>query len=156
MPSRAEQPDADTPPPSGVEIAPGVRVSESDLRFEFVRSSGPGGQNVNKVASKARLEVSLDVLRAKLRPRLIDRLIALAGSRVTDAGVVMITSDDSRSQQANRKACLDRLRELIVEAMRVPKVRRKTKPSKGSKLRRLESKKQRGQIKKERGGWRGE
>jgi len=152
MASRSEQLEEDQPPPPGVEIAPGVRVAESDLRFEFVRSSGPGGQNVNKVASKARLELDLEVLRAKLRPRAIDRLITLAGTRLTEAGVLMLVSDDSRSQHANRRACLERLRELIVEAMRVPKVRRKTKPSRASKQRRLEAKKQRGEIKKLRGG----
>ena len=151
MPSRDSHSDADASPLPGVEIAPGVGVEERDLRFDFVRSRGPGGRDVNKVASKARLELDVAILRDKLRPRAFDRLIDLAGSRLTEAGVLILTSDDSRSQHANRRTCLQRLRELIVEAMRVPKVRRKTKPSYASKQRRLEAKKQRGEIKKRRG-----
>lgn len=147
-------PDDDfQPQPPGVEIAPGLYVPDSVLEFEFVRSSGPGGQNVNKVSSKARLHVAMAELGRVMHPAALARLADLAGSRVSAAGVLIIAADESRSQHANRQECLDRLRELIVAAQRVPKKRRASKPTKGSKQRRLQAKKARGQIKRGRDKW---
>src|SRR3954453_1295175 len=121
----------------GDELAPGVRVPESALRFQFARSGGPGGQNVNKVNTKAELWVRLDGITG-LSPRAMARLRDLAGRRVTDAGEIHLSAETERRQQANRAAALERLRELIVAAQREPKVRRKTCPSRAAKQRRLE------------------
>lgn len=139
--------------PGGVEVAPRVFLAESDLRFTFSRSSGPGGQNVNKLSTKARLAVSLALLEAKIGHAAMAHLIELAGpARLTDAGDLTLVCEESRSQQANRRACLDRLREMLVEAMRPRRHRRATRPTRGSKQRRLQSKKQRGDLKRQRGG----
>lgn len=122
----------------GLELAPGVRIDPAAARLSYVSSSGPGGQNVNKRATKAELRVRLADL--PLHPEALDRLAALAGQRVTDAGELVITSDEHRSQSRNRAECFDRLRELIVRAKVRPKKRRPTKPSRGAKERRLEGK----------------
>lgn len=135
----------------GVEIAPGVLVREDALRFTFARSSGPGGQNVNKRSTKAELRVAIADLPI---PRdAASRLVRLAGpawGRVTDAGELLLVADDERSQRQNREECLDRLRRLVVASMVRPKPRRPTKPTKGSQRRRIEAKKQRGQTKQAR------
>ena len=136
-----------------VEIGPGVFVPETALRFSFSRSSGPGGQNVNKLSTRARMHLSLAALAGVVRPDVIARLRENAGpSRVTDAGEIVITSDESRSQSMNRQSCLDRLRELIVQSLHAPKMRRATKPSRGAKRRRLEDKQRRSSIKRDRRG----
>ena len=147
-------------PAEGVEIAPGVAVPAAALRFSFARSSGPGGQNVNKLATKAELRVSLADLPLPDRAR--RRLATLAGSRLVgddaaqpEAGEVLIVSQSERSQARNRAECLEKLRDLLVRAMAEPKVRRKTRPSRGSVERRLEAKKSRGEIKRRRQGPRG-
>jgi ribosome-associated protein len=124
--------------PSGIELAPGIRVPESALAFSFASSSGPGGQNVNKRATKAELRIRLADL--PLPPDAAPRLAALAGRRLTDDGELVISSDEQRSQMQNRAACLERLRELLVRALARPKRRRPTRPSRGSIERRLEAK----------------
>jgi ribosome-associated protein len=146
---RPTNPSAD-PAPGRVPLAPGVAAPASALVFSFVASGGPGGQNVNKVATKAELRVRLADL--PLAGPVAARLAALAGRRLTEAGEIVISNDEHRSQSRNREECLARLRELIVRAQVKPKVRRKTRPSRGSVERRLESKKRRGGIKRERGG----
>lgn len=133
----------------GIEIAPGVRMAAGDIHFSFVASGGPGGQNVNKRATKAELRVRVD--RLPLGPRVLERFITIAASRINDQGEVVIAADEHRSQGQNRSACLDRLRELIVRAMHTPKVRRKTRPSRGAVERRIEAKKRRGETKRKRG-----
>jgi ribosome-associated protein len=119
----------------GLEIAPGVRVAEGVVRFSFVSSGGPGGQNVNKRATKAEMRVALADL--PLHPEALERLAALAGQRITDDGELVITADEHRSQGRNKAECLERLRELIVRAKVRPRKRRPTKPSRGAKERRL-------------------
>lgn len=139
------------PPGDGkTELAPGVRIPENALAFTFVSSGGPGGQNVNKRATKAELRVPIDAipLHGAARQRLID----LSGRRLSDAGEIVITADEHRSQGQNRDACLDRLREILVQAIAVPKRRRKTRPSRGSVERRIQGKKRRADTKKRRGG----
>ena len=123
------------------------------MRFQFARSGGPGGQNVNKVNTKAELWVPLEALaRAGMSGRAIERLRALAGRRVTEAGELHVSSDTERTQPANRAAVLERLRELLVSAMREPKARRKTRPTLASKRRRLETKRRRSEVKAKRRG----
>jgi ribosome-associated protein len=126
-------------------------VVESSIRFRYARSSGPGGQNVNKVNTKAELWLALDALFG-LTPRALDRLKQMAGKRLTSAGEIHIASDTERTQEANRAAVMDRLRALLAQAVHEPKARRKTKPSRASKRRRLDAKKRRGEIKANRRG----
>lgn len=140
-PPRDESPES----PGEVELAAGVSVPGSVLRFTFVSSGGPGGQNVNKKATKAVLRVGVDDLR--LRPPVRSRLLGLAGAYLTVENELVITNDEFRSQGRNRAACVERLRELVVRATVVPKKRKATKPTKGSKLRRLDEKRRRGEAK---------
>ncbi len=138
-----------TPSPNDIEIAPGIALPPAAMRWSFARSSGPGGQNVNKVASKAILRVGLDDLGAVLPPWAMERLIALAGSLATETELI-VSADNSRSQLANRRACIGRLRGLVVEALNRPRKRRATRPSRSSIRRRLDAKTQRGQVKRQR------
>jgi ribosome-associated protein len=135
----------------GMELAPGVFAAESSVRFQYARSSGPGGQNVNKVNTKAEIWVAAAAIRG-LTDAARARLEQFAGKRLTAAGEIHIASDTERSQEANRQQVLDRLRELLLQAMHEPKKRRKTKPSKAAKRRRLEGKRHRGEIKARRRG----
>jgi ribosome-associated protein len=135
---------------AGIELAPGVRVGESAVRWQFARSGGPGGQNVNKVNTKAELWVPVVML--PLSERAMGRLRKLAGRRLTAGDEIHIAADTERTQEGNRTGALQRLRELLVEAMHEPKPRRKTKPTRASQQRRLESKKRRSEVKSRRRG----
>ena len=137
------------PVAAGVEVAPRVTVPESGLRLQYARSSGPGGQNVNKVNTKAELWVTVAAL-VGLTDGARARLASLAGSRLTLAGQIHIAADNRRSQEMNRAEAFDRLRDLIVQAQHEPKRRVKRKVSKGAKRRRLDAKKRRGEIKSNR------
>ena len=141
-----DNPAAPAPAPPGFEIIPGVRVPESAMRFQYARSGGPGGQNVNKVNTKAELWVPVAAI-AGLSERAVARLKAMAGRRLTAAGEIHIAAETERSQEGNRSAVLDRLRALVAGAAHEPKPRRKTKPSKASKRRRLENKRRESEIK---------
>jgi ribosome-associated protein len=135
------------PPDDSIsELAPGVRATPGAIRFGYARASGPGGQNVNKVNTKVELWIAVTQILG-LSYSASQRLRRLAGSKLTAADEIHISSDATRSQVSNRREAMDILRELIVEAMRVPKVRRKTRPSAGSKRRRLDAKRHRGEIK---------
>lgn len=134
-----------------IPIAPGIDLPEAAVSFTFSRSSGPGGQNVNKVNSRATLTVPVSALREALPPYAVHRLKTIAARYVTQEGL-QISAGDSRSQIANRRACLDRLREVVVESLRRPKVRKKTKPSARARQRRLDAKKHRSKIKSRRQG----
>jgi len=138
----------------GIELGPGVWTDREQLRFGFSRSSGPGGQNVNKVNTKTELRVGLTALHG-MSDKALERLKALAGRKMTAEGDVLLTADTERTQESNRRACLEKLRDLIIQAMVEPKIRKKSKPSKGSKKRRLESKKKQGEKKKAR-SWKAE
>jgi ribosome-associated protein len=142
--------------PAGTELAPRVRVPAGAVRFRFVRARGPGGQNVNKVSSACELRLRIDELAPLLTPGALARLTEALGSRLTAAGEIQIVSDERRTQEQNREAVLERLRELLVRAMVEPKRRRKTKPSYGAKMRRLEGKRIRSAIKSNRRGGREE
>lgn len=132
-----------------VPIAAGVTARPDDLRFHFARSGGPGGQNVNKVNSKAELRVRPEDLQG-LNGAALHRLKTIHANRMTVDGDLMIVVDTSRSQFANRQACLEKLGEYVEAALKEPKIRRKTRPSAGSRERRLESKKARSNIKAQR------
>lgn len=131
-----------------IELAPGVRVRPTEVDLTYSRSSGPGGQNVNKLSTRCQLRIALDALPIHPEARL--RLESLAGRYLTADAHVLIDAQEHRSQSRNRDACFDKLRELLVRAMIRPKARRKTKPSKGSVERRITAKKHRGQIKRDR------
>jgi ribosome-associated protein len=135
----------------GLELAPGLRAPESAIHWQYARSSGPGGQNVNKVNTKAELWLPVDAI-VGLTDRARSRLRALAGKRLLSTGELHIASDTHRTQEGNRTAALERLRELLVAATHEPKARRKTKPSRGARERRLQSKKHRSEIKSRRQG----
>src|SRR5258708_4658744 len=106
--------------PAGIELAPGVRVDESQLRLQYARSSGPGGQNVNKVNTKTELWVPITAM-IGLTETAKTRLATLAGYRLTQSGEIHIAADNHRTQEANRTEAFDRLRELIVQAQHEPK-----------------------------------
>lgn len=130
----------------GCSVAPGA------LDFSFVRGSGPGGQHVNKTSTKAQLRVRLADLEG-LDDAALARLRALAGSHLVGEGAdeaLLIADHSTRSQADNRDACLERLRTIVSMAARRPKVRKPTKPTRGSKERRLDSKKREGDKKRER------
>ena len=124
-----------------------IELDEREIQEDFVRASGPGGQNVNKVSTAVQLR--FDVARSPSLPDPVRaRLIALAGRRVTQDGVLIIEAERYRSQRRNRDDALQRLIELIREACEVEKPRRPTRPTLASKKRRLDSKQRRGETKK--------
>jgi ribosome-associated protein len=125
-----------------------VAVAADSIVVNFVRSSGPGGQNVNKRSTKAQLRINIDEI--PLNDRARARLLRLGRSAINTKNELVLSADDTRSQSRNRKACMDRLREIIMRAMIEPKARRATKPTRGSVRRRLEEKKQRSQTKQRR------
>ena len=120
-------------------VRPGLEIPDSDLQVAFIRSAGPGGQNVNKVASAVQLRFALD-RSAVLRDDVKARLRALAGQRVTDAGEILIVARSHRSQEQNRREAEERLCDLVRRALIAPKKRHATKPTRASKERRLDAK----------------
>jgi len=130
-----------------IELTEGIAIDESELAFEFVRASGPGGQNVNKVSTAAILR--FDVAgSASLDEPLKRRLARLAGSRMTADGVLVLRAQRRRTQRANRQDAIDRLAKLVARAARPPKKRVATSPTRASRRRRLDSKKRRGAVKR--------
>jgi ribosome-associated protein len=123
-----------------------IALAESEIAFEFIRSSGPGGQNVNKVATAVRL--TFDVRRSPSLPVDVrERLMLLAGKRAGADGVLAIVARRHRTQEANRRDAVARLVELVLRAAEKPRQRRDTKPTAASKRRRLEAKKRRAKMK---------
>jgi ribosome-associated protein len=129
-----------------IEITPSLQIDERDLHIDFIRASGPGGQNVNKVATAVQLR--FDVNAASLPDEIKTRLIQLAGNRITGEGVLLIEARRFRTQEQNREDAIRRFVELVRKSLVKPKSRRKTKPTQASKEERLKEKKRRGEIKK--------
>ena len=125
------------------------RIRESEVQLEAVRSTGAGGQNVNKVSSAVHLR--FDIAASSLPEGVKERLLALKDRRITRDGVVVIKAWQHRSQDKNRQDALDRLQRLVATVARPPKRRVPTRPTRASKLRRIESKIRRGRIKAMRG-----
>ncbi|MBI5652947.1 MAG: aminoacyl-tRNA hydrolase [Chloroflexi bacterium] len=128
-----------------IQITPQIAIDENELREEFIRASGPGGQNVNKVATAVQLR--FDVRASSLPFDVRARLTRLAGRRINADGVIVIDAHRQRTQEQNRADARARLIELIRQAATPPKARRATKPSRAAKARRLEGKLHRSKIK---------
>ena len=134
-------------------ITPDIVIPDEELEWKFIRSSGPGGQNVNKVSSAAQLRFLLPQ-NSSLPVAARNRLRRLAGQKLIDDGTILFKAMSERSQEGNRRAALGRLEALIRAALIEPKIRKKTRPTKGSQERRIESKKRRGAAKQTRGSQR--
>ena len=133
-----------------IRVTPRISIDEQEIEENFIRASGPGGQNVNKVSSA--VQIRFDVRRSPSLPEDVRaRLSALAGRKLTQDGVLVITAQRHRSQQLNRTDAIERLAELIRRAAARPTSRRPTRPTLGSRRRRLQEKGSRGAIKALRG-----
>lgn len=122
-----------------IQLPQSYEIPREELHFQYSRSGGPGGQNVNKVSSKAQLRWNARET-TRLPERVKERFLALYGGRLTNEGEIVIASQLTRDQRSNHEDCLTKLREMIMSVWTAPKKRRPTKPSKGSKERRLKAK----------------
>ncbi len=133
----------------GLQLSNAVTIPEEELELQAIRAQGAGGQNVNKVSSAIHLR--FDIPASSLPEFYIERLLALKDSRISKEGVLVIKAQQFRTQEKNREDALQRLKTLILDATKVQKARRPTKPSRNSQKKRMDKKNQRGQIKSLRG-----
>jgi ribosome-associated protein len=133
-----------------LDITPNIVIPDDELEWKFIRASGPGGQNVNKVSSAVQLRFLLPQ-NTSLPVSVRNRLRTIAGQKLNDDGTILFAARSERSQEQNRRAAGERLIALIQTAMIEPKIRKKTRPTKASKERRIDSKKRRSSTKQGRG-----
>lgn len=148
-------PISPTPPaanlPGAMRLPPGVSVVPGAISLSASRSSGPGGQNVNKVNTRMELRLPLPAVTG-LTPTAFARLRTILGKRMNSLGEIRLVCQISRSQEMNKQGCLDALADLIQQAWDVPAIRHRTRPTRGSERRRIESKKRRSETKSQRRG----
>lgn len=133
-----------------IPVTESISIDEQDIQFDYVRSAGPGGQNVNKVSTSVQLRFNI-IQASTLEPKIKDRLIKLGGNRVTSDGILIIEAKRYRTQEKNRLDSIKRLVTLIQQAAEEPKIRKKTRPTLTSSAARVDEKKRRGAIKRIRG-----
>lgn len=130
-----------------IDIKPGISIDESELHLDFIRASGPGGQNVNKVSSAVQLR--FDAMNSPaLNEQIRKRLLRIAGRRASNTGTIVIKAQRFRSQEKNRQDAVDRLVMMIRQAATVPRIRKKTKPSRAAMEKRISTKHHRSRTKK--------
>ncbi len=127
-------------------VSPAVSIPLAEIEFTMIRAEGPGGQHVNKTSSA--IQLRFNIIASSLPDAVKQRLLAMRDHRITAGGEVIIKAQDERSLLRNKEEALDRLRELVARALIVPKKRKKTRPTKSSVEKRLNTKKNRSQVKK--------
>jgi ribosome-associated protein len=130
-----------------IRVTKDISINEAEIHYDFIRSSGPGGQNVNKVSTAVKLRYDVE-MSPSLPENVRKRLLSIAGSRITNDGILIIDARRHRTREQNRKDAIERLVKLIQKAAEKPKPRRKTKPTLASQKRRLDGKSHTGKIKK--------